>query len=194
MSVMHKSPHQVEANASEPRHETLTRPAQKALAVLRIAIGFTFLWAFVDKVFALGYSTGANPAGGVDRFGPAAWIHGGSPTAGFLKFGAVGPFKGFYNSIGGTTWADWLFMLGLLGIGTALILGIGMRLATGAGTVMYLLMWSVVLPPVTNPLIDEHILGAISMVILGLVLAGDTWGFGKRWAQTQLVREHRILR
>jgi thiosulfate dehydrogenase [quinone] large subunit len=32
------------------------------------------------------------------------------------------------------------------------------------------------------------------MVILGLVLAGDTWGFGKRWARTQLVREHRILR
>ena len=62
-----------------------------------------------------------------DRFGDAAWIHGGSPTEGFLTFGADGPFKGFYHSIAGAAWADWLFMLGLLGIGLALTFGVGMR-------------------------------------------------------------------
>ena len=90
-------------------------PARRALAVLRVTFGLTFLWAFLDKLLALGYSTGVGQDGGVNRFGPAAWINGGSPTEGFLKFGADGPFKGFYNDIAGATWADWLFMLGLLG-------------------------------------------------------------------------------
>ena len=48
-------------------------------------------------------------------------------------------------------WADWLFMLGLAAIGTALLLGIGMRVAAVSGALLYLLMWTVVLPPQTNP-------------------------------------------
>ena len=92
-----------------------TAPARKALAVLRVGFGLTFLWAFFDKLLALGFATGVDDKGIVDRFGPAAWINGGSPTEGFLKFGADGPFQGFYNSIGGTVWADSLFMFGLLG-------------------------------------------------------------------------------
>ena len=48
-------------------------------------------------------------------------------------------------------------MLGLLGIGVALILGIGLRIAAVAGTVMYLMMWSVVLPLTTNPILDDHL-------------------------------------
>ena len=100
--------------------------ARRALAALRIAFGLTFLWAFFDKLLALGYHTGYDQAGTLDRFGPAAWIHGGSPTEGFLAFGADGPFKGFWNSLAGTAFADWAFMLGLLGIGVALTFGIGM--------------------------------------------------------------------
>ena len=48
---------------------------------------------------------------------------------------------------------------------------------------MYLMMWSVALWPANNPVIDDHILGAISMAVLGLTLAGDTWGFGKVWSR-----------
>ena len=119
--------------------------------MLRIGFGFTFLWAFFDKLLALGFGTGYDEAGKLDRFGDAAWINGGSPTEGFLKFGADGPFKDFYNSIGGTPFADWGFMLGLLAIGVALTLGAGVRLAAAGGAVMYLLMWTVVLPPENNP-------------------------------------------
>ena len=173
-------------------HTVATR---RVLATLRIAFGFTFLWAFVDKLLALGFHTGYDSTGAtLDRFGPAAWINGGSPTEGFLKFGADGPFKGFYNSIGGTAWADTLFMLGLLGIGAALTLGIGMRFAAIAGATMYLLMWSVALPPETNPVIDDHILGALSLVALAMLNAGNTWGLGHRWSGTKVVQEHPVLR
>ena len=94
--------------------------ARRALAVLRIGFGLTFLWAFFDKLLALGYATGKNAETGVvDRFGPDAWINEGNPTFGFLKFGVSedNPFHGFFNSIAGDAWANWLFMLGLLGIG-----------------------------------------------------------------------------
>ena len=167
----------------------------KVAATLRIVFGLTFLWAFFDKLFALGYHTGVDDAtGAVDRFGPAAWIHGGSPTEGFLLYGADGPFKGFYNSIGGTVWADTLFMLALLGIGLALTLGIGMRVAATAGFVLYLMMWTVALPPENHPFLDEHILGAISMVVLASYYAGDTWGFGKAWASNKFVKDNPVLR
>jgi thiosulfate dehydrogenase [quinone] large subunit len=172
-----------QATATPTSTPTTGGPAARALAVLRIAFGLTFLWAFVDKLLALGLSTGY-----------AAWINGASPTEGFLKFGADGPFQGFYNSIAGAALVDWLFMLGLLGIGLALTLGIATRLACAAGAILYLMMWTVVLPPENNPVLDDHILGAISLVVLALLNAGDTWGLGKRLAGTRLVQAHPVLR
>jgi thiosulfate dehydrogenase [quinone] large subunit len=69
-----------------------------------------------------------------------------------------------------------------------------MRIATTAGAVLYVLMWSVVLPPENNPVLDDHVLGAISMIVLGVTAAGDTWGFGKQWTRTHLVERYRALR
>jgi len=175
-------------------NNTPTTFGRRALALLRIAFGLTFLWAFFDKLLALGFHTGYDQDGNLDRFGDAAWINGASPTEGFLKFGADGPFKEFYNSIGGTAWADWLFMLGLLGIGLALTLGIAMRIAAAAGALLYVLMWTVVLPPENNPVLDDHILGAITMVVLAAFYAGDTWGLGKRWAALKSVKDNPVLR
>lgn len=173
--------------------------ARKGLAVLRVGFGLTFLWAFFDKLLGLGFSTGAvtNAAGaktGIDFFSQDAWINGGSPTLGFLKFGATGPFKGLYNGIAGEAWVNWAFMLGLLFIGVTLTFGIALRIGAAAGLVMYLLMWTVALLPATNPVIDDHILGAVSMAVLGLTLAGDTWGLGRRWSRQPLVAAHPVLR
>src|SRR5262245_8713023 len=81
------------------------RATRYVFAGVRIALGWVFLWAFLDKLFGLGHETTSK----------AAWVNGGHPTLGFLKFGAKGPFTSFYHSIAGAAWADWLFMLGLLG-------------------------------------------------------------------------------
>src|SRR5687768_4431794 len=84
--------------------------ARYAWAAARIALGWTFLWAFLDKAFGLGFSTQAD----------GAWINGGSPTQGFLEFGTEGKvFHDFFAGLAGPV-ADWFFMLGLLGIGVAL--------------------------------------------------------------------------
>ena len=196
MSQLHHDP---EAVTSVDTQEAPKSWAYQALAVMRIMFGLTFLWAFFDKLLALGFATGrsVNPETGaetVDRFGDAAWINGGSPTLGFLKFGADGPFKDLYNNIAGDWWANWLFMLGLLGIGLALTFGIGMRIATISGALMYVLMWTVVLPPDNHPFLDDHLLGAIGLIVLGAFHAGDTWGLGRWWKRTPLVKNTPVLR
>ena len=171
--------------------------ARRALAALRIGFGVTFLWAFFDKLLALGYATGVNPeTGAVDRFGPDAWVNGGSPTFGFLTFGVPvdNPFQEFFNSLAGDTWVNWLFMLSLLGIGLALTFGVGMRIAAVSGAVLYLMMWVASMPLENNPVVDDHLLGALTMVVLATTLAGDTWGLGKVWARIGLVRQHPVLR
>ena len=173
------------------------RAARRALAALRIGFGVTFLWAFFDKLLALGYATGVNPeTGAVDRFGPDAWVNGGSPTFGFLTFGvpADNPFREFFNGLAGDTWVNWLFMLALLGIGLALTFGVGMRIAAVSGALLYLSMWVASMPLENNPIVDEHLLGALTLVVLATTLAGDTWGLGKAWARTGLVRRHEALR
>jgi thiosulfate dehydrogenase (quinone) large subunit len=153
-------------------------------AGVRLALGWTFLWAFLDKLFGLGHETASK----------AAWINGGHPTQGFLKFSAKGPFTGFYHSIAGTWWADSLFMVALIGIAIALIGGVGMRVAAVAGAVLYVMMWSVVLPPANNPFLDGHLIFAAVLVGLALLGAGDTLGAGKWWAETRLVRRLPWLR
>jgi thiosulfate dehydrogenase [quinone] large subunit len=182
-TIVHRSPPAttVAERVSEPT-KTTGRVLAYLLAGLRVVVGFTFLWAFLDKLFGLGYAT------------PSArsWLNGGSPTKGFLS-SSTGAFRGFYTSIAGDGWANWLFMLGLAGLGIALTLGIGMRIAAVSGAILYLMMWAVVLPPETNPVVDEHIIGALVVIILALTSAGDTFGLGGWWKRQPIVGRHSWL-
>jgi thiosulfate dehydrogenase (quinone) large subunit len=58
---------------------------------------------------------------------------------------------------------------------------------------MYVLMWTVVLPPENNPVLDDHLLGALSVVALALLHAGNTWGLGSWWTRTDLVKRYPVL-
>src|SRR5687768_11592657 len=163
---------------------TRTSATRYTLAGLRLALGWVFLWAFIDKMFGLGLAT---PEKG-------AWINGGSPTKGFLGNAVAGPFESFYHGIAGAAWADWMFMLGLAAIGTALILGVGMRLAAVAGSLLLVLMWTAVLPPENNPFMDDHLIYAGVLVVLALTAAGETLGLGKVWAKLPIVQRLPWLR
>lgn len=157
------------------------RPAVSGwLAGLRVATGFVFLWAFFDKLLGLGYATPSE----------RAWINGGSPTKGFLGNLDAGPFASTFRSIAGDWWVDWLFMLGLLGIGTAVVLGVGLRLAAVSGTVLMALMWIAEWHPArytsagdatssTNPLVDYHVVYALALIVVAVTAAGNRWGFGR---------------
>ena len=58
-----------------------------------------------------------------------------------------GPLRGFFNNIAGAPWADWLFMIALMGIGVALVLGVALRPAAAAGVLLLALMWFATWPP-----------------------------------------------
>jgi thiosulfate dehydrogenase [quinone] large subunit len=166
----------------------LTHAAARALAALRISTGFVFLWAFLDKTFGFGYATPS----------AKAWVNGGSPTKGFLSSVDVGPgwLQSFFHDIAGTTFANWAFMLGLLGVGVALILGIGLRVAAGAATLMMAMMWLAEWPLAkgsSNPIVDYHVIYAISAIVVALTYAGHTWGLGRWWAKLPIVRKQRWL-
>ena len=190
MSTKHRS--QTGTRLPDPNfvHPEVIAPettAGKALryvnAAIRISIGWVFLWAFIDKVWGFGFATPT----------AKAWINGGSPTTGFLK-GATGPLASTYHSMSGQSWADWLFMAGLLGIGLALVLGVGMRIAAAAGSLLLVLMWSAELPLQNNPFMDDHLIYAGVLVALALVNAGDTLGLGRLWAALPPVRKFPWLR
>ncbi len=193
-SLLHRTAPKVHApSTSSTMAATATEAsvAGRALALLRIGVGFTFLWAFVDKTFGFNYAT------------PSAksWINGGSPTKGFLSGVETGPFQSFYHSIAGTWWANTFFMLGLLGIGVALILGVGLRAAAVAGTILLLMMWFAEFPLAQhtatgdatgspNPLVDAHVMDALALIVVAATNAGTTWGLGRMWARLPFVQQH----
>lgn len=166
--------------------------------VLRILLGWTFLWAFLDKAFALGFATGRNDeTGAIAFFGPDAWINGGSPTDGFLQFGVhtKGFLADFYASLVGVTWVEWVYMLSMLLIGLALILGVGTRLAAIGGIIwMATLYTASAIWPENNPFLDDHVIGAIVLAGIAYVGAGRYLGLGHWWERTALVRRFPVLR
>jgi thiosulfate dehydrogenase [quinone] large subunit len=100
---------------------------------------------------------------------------------------------------------DWLFVIGLLVIGVALILGVAVRPAAFSGVLMLALMWAAVWVPATtggggqpsgstNPIVDDHIVGIFGLIAVGALA---TWGagyLGRKWASIPNVAAHSWLR
>lgn len=149
-----------------------------AWTVLRLLLGWSFLWAFLDKFFGLGFSTcRAEDSSAIDFLCNSAMVHGGSPTYGFLEFGTDGSHTGFLfgwmasaspDTIG---FADVLFMAALLLGGIALMLGVGTRIAAIGGAVLMMFMflagdvW-----PENNPVNSSHIIETVAF--LGIATVG----------------------
>ncbi len=180
----------------EPEVERDVRSSWLAVGLygLRFALGIEFLWAFLDKAFGLGYSTPK----------ASAWINGGSPTTGFLTGASAGPFRGFFHSLAGSAVVDWLFMLGLLGVGLAFILGVAIRPAAFFGTVILAMMWLAVWPLArmagghltgsTNPIVDAHIIGILGFIVVGSLATLCSGFLGRRWGSSRLVQSQPWLR
>ena len=152
--------------------------------LLRLAMGWLFLWAFFDKLFGLGFATSPDNA----------WLAGASPTFGFLKFATQGPFAFLYQSLAGNVLVDWLFMLGLLFVGVTLTLGILVRLGGNLGLLlMFFIYTACLLPPEHTPFLDEHVIYAIIIIGFIVVKPGSFLGLGEWWSKTKLVNKYQFL-
>lgn len=126
------------------------------MLLLRLSMGFIFLWAFLDKTFGLGFATTTEKA----------WMNGGSPTYGFLTNAAKGPFAEFFQSLAGSMIVDWMFMLGLLFVGVTLIFNKYVKWGCIAGGIMLMLMYFALLFPENNPIIDDHIVYTLLLALI----------------------------
>lgn len=162
---------------------------QITFGVLRIVMGIVFLWPFFDKLFGLGFATSPENA----------WINGGSPTQGFLLFATNqnSPFAPFFANTIGPMYqiVDVVFMMMLLVVGLGLITGVLVNISSLAGILfminVLLAEWHIDHPGVDvfNPLIDEHIVYIIILILFIIVSAGNSLGLGKRWGQLAIVQK-----
>ena len=152
--------------------------------ILRLSMGWIFLWAFLDKVFGLGFTTAPEKA----------WLEGVSPTYGYLANATHGPFAGIFKAMAGMVVVDWLFMVGLLLIGLSLMLGIGVRVAAYSGSLLLFFMFlAASLPPEHNPIIDEHIIYILVLLLIAHRPVGAWLGFGGWWAKQPVVKNKPYL-
>lgn len=154
-----------------------------SLGILRLIMGFVFFWAFIDKLFGLGFATAPE----------RSWLAGGSPTSGFLLNATKGPLESFFKGMTGNAVVDWLFMLGLFAVGITLLLGIKVRFGSYIGILMMALMYLAMMLPANNPVVDEHIVYIMVLLILAFTGSGRWLGFGNWWRNTQLVKKYPIL-
>lgn len=152
------------------------------LAFLRVGMGFIFLWAFLDKTFGLGFSTPA----------AKAWVNGGLPTTGYLA-NNQGLLSQVFNSMSDSPVVAWLFMLGLLGVGLALIFGIGMKIASVSGSLMMFFIYLSQLPIKANPFLDQHLIYILVLILLARLSAGEYFGLGVWWSNLKIVKNNNWL-
>ncbi len=151
-----------------------------AWTVLRLLLGWSFLWAFLDKMFGLGFATCRLEDGGAIDFGcDAAMINGGSPTYGFLNFATEGSHTGgLFDWMAPTApdainFADVAFMAVLLLGGLALMLGIGVRIAAiGGGILMLFMFLAADVWPQNNPVNSSHVIEMAAFAGIATVGAG----------------------
>jgi len=168
---------------------------------LRLAIGWTFLWPFLDKLFGLGFTTcRAEASSDIDGMCDAAFAKGGSPTYGFLEFGTEASHTGDLfswmapSSPTDPNIVDWLFMLALFAIGVGLMLGVMSRLAALGGAVLLVFMYLAgFVWPEHNPFLDEHLINALVLLGVAFTGAGRYLGLGEWWNRQPVARGSWIL-
>ena len=148
---------------------------------LRLGMAWLFIWPFFDKLLGLGFTTKAENA----------WIAGGSPTYGFLAIAAKGPFAPLYNKMAGCVALDWVFMIGLICIGLALLFGVGRKISGYSGALLVFLMWTAVLPPEHNPFLDDHIIYPLILILLAHVKT--KFSLTDWWSKQKIVKKYKWL-
>lgn len=162
---------------------TIPRAGQLGLGVARILLGWVFLWAFLDKLFGLGLGTPAE----------RAWISGSSATAGYLS-GVEGPFAGMFAAMAGNALVDWLFMVGMAGVGIAFLLGVAMLPAAVAGLLLMGGIYLSMLPLATNPFLDQHLFYVVLGFAFALAGTGRFLGLGRWWSGLPIIKNSVWLR
>jgi len=132
--------------------------------LLRISLGWLFFYAGITKIVNSEWS-----------------------AAGYLK--GAKTFTGFFTALtapGLLPVINFLNEWGLTLIGVALILGVAVRLAGSFGAMLMLFYYLPILdfpyPNAHSFIVDEHIVYALTLLVLGVMKAGQVWGLAN-WSR-----------
>lgn len=151
----------------------MSRTARIVLAALRVALGWLFFYAGIVKVM--------NPS-----WTAAGFLRGAKAFVGLYQWFALPANIGWVNVVN-----EW----GLTLLGIALILGIGVRVASFLGVLLmalYYLPHGFPQPDATAYIVDEHVIYALVLCLLIAVRAGRTYGLDA-WCARYFPRIGRII-
>lgn len=139
----------------------MAKSQKLSLFALRLAVGWTMLYAGITKIMDPSWSAAGYIAGAKTFPEFYAW---------FLRPDVL-PITNFIN--------EW----GLALLGVSLILGIFVRLSSVLGAALMMLYYFPILQfPYPNPhsyIVDEHIIYALILLLMAAVKAGRIWGLEK---------------
>jgi thiosulfate dehydrogenase (quinone) large subunit len=135
----------------------MNKSQKTALFLLRVVLGWMFLWSGINQVLD-------------QKFSAAGYV------------GGAKAFKGFYHwlaSPGVLPVVNFINEWGMTLLGVSLVLGISVRLSARLGALMMVLYWLPLGPLHPNShslIVDEHIIYAAALLYLAAVRAGRVWG------------------
>lgn len=155
-------------------------PGMKWWTALRLMLGWSFVWGFLDKFFGLGFSTCRLDGGAIDFMCDSAMANGGSPTYGFLNFATEGShLGGLFDwmapaAADSINFADVFFMAALFFGGIALMTGIAVKWAAyGGAALMFFMFLAADVWPVNNPINSSHVIEFFAFMGVATVGAGS---------------------
>jgi thiosulfate dehydrogenase [quinone] large subunit len=174
--------------------DAVSQARDRGLVILRVVLGFGFLYAGLDKLLdlngngpfsAAGFLAHATAGAIPNMVGhdPATMVH--NPTHQFWVDLAANP--GVVGII------NFLVVFGEIAIGTALILGVATRLAGSLGAVMMFLFW-IAAWDFQNGIVNEQFVYMLLAAVVAYASAGRVFGLDAIIEKTELVRRTPGLR
>jgi thiosulfate dehydrogenase [quinone] large subunit len=174
--------------------DAVSQARDRGLVILRVVLGFGFLYAGLDKLLDLNGNGPFSAAGFLAHatagtipnmvgHDPATMVH--NPTHQFWVDLAANP--GVVGII------NFLVVFGEIAIGTALILGVATRLAGSLGAVMMFLFW-IAAWDFQNGIVNEQFVYMLLAAVVAYASAGRVFGLDAIIEKTELVRRTPGLR
>lgn len=172
------------------------KTAAKALAGLRVFLGFGFLYAGLSKFFMIGTDTPFTAAGFL-KFGTAGTWPGVAGAAEGAPPVVVNPTRDLWVALAGNptllSLTDTLVVFGQIAIGAALILGLATRFSSLMGALMMVFL-TVAAWDFGYGLVNQTSLYAAVALVLAAAHAGKAYGLDGLVERTRILRDHGSVR
>jgi len=172
------------------------KTAAKAIAALRMFLGFGFLFAGLSKFLMIG-ATAPFTAAGFLKFGTAGSWPGVAEAAEGAPPVILNPTHELWLALAGNqallSVTDTMIVFGQIAIGTALILGLATRFSAVMGALMMVLL-TIAAWDFGHGLVNQTSLYAVVALVLAATHAGRVWGLDGVIERAGALREHTGIR